>query len=218
MILVVSRLIDGCTTFNDIRRGVPQISPSLLSKRLKELTDAGVVSRTASENGRNGKYLLTEAGRELEPIVDSLAIWGQHWARDMDYEDFDPAFLVWSMHLRADTSVLPPGQTVVEFSFDNSPTNCKRFWLICRDDEVEMCLKDPGVDADVAIHADLRVFIEAWRGFRNLRAEIERGTIKLSGPHHLMTAIPEFLLGSSLAPYERRRPGREMKVFKRVTD
>ena len=212
MILVVSRLIDGCTTFNDIRRGLPQISPTLLSKRLKELVDAGVATHTPSESGRSGEYLLTEAGRELEPIVDKMAIWGQHWARDMDYEDLDPAFLVWSMHLRADTSVLPPGQTVVEFGFDKSPTNCKRFWLVCRDDEVEMCLKDPGLDVDVAVQADLQVFVEAWRGFRDLRNEIQRGSIKVHGPRELTRAIPSFLLGSSLAPFERRRRGRERKI------
>lgn len=160
-ILVVSRLLDGCSRFSEIQRGLPQISPSLLSRRLSELMDAGLVTREALDDGRSHEYRLTEAGRELRPIVDRLAIWGQHWARDNTREDLDPAFLVWSMHLRADASQLPAGQTVVEFEFTRSPTNCRRFWLVCNDDEVEMCLKDPGLEVDVAVNSDLRVFVEA---------------------------------------------------------
>lgn len=215
-ILVVSRLIDGCTSFNDIRRGLPQISPSLLSKRLSELVDAGVAIHTPAANGRRGEYGLTEAGKELAPIVDRMAIWGQHWARDMDYDDLDPAFLVWSMHLRCDRLKMPPGQTVIEFAFDNSPTKYTRFWLVCREDEVEMCLKDPGLEVDVAVNADLSTFVEAWRGFRDLEAEIRRGKVQVHGPRELVAAIPDFLLGSSLAPFDRRRPGREKRTADRV--
>lgn len=216
MILVVSRLIDGCSRFNDIRRGLPQISPSLLSQRLQELIEAGVAVHTGSGNGRGGEYVLTEAGRQLEPIVDKMAVWGQQWARDMTYEDLDPAFLVWSMHLQANPAVLPPGRTVIEFGFSDSPTSCRRFWLVCSGDEVEMCLKDPGLEVDVAVTADLRTFVEAWRGFRDLRQEIAKGRIQVHGPHALTANLPEFLLGSSLTPYPRLRPGREKTLAARV--
>lgn len=217
MILVLSRLLDGCSRFNDIRRGLPQISPSLLSQRLSELTEAGLVLHTGSSRGRGGEYILTEAGRELETVVDQMAAWGQRWARDMTYEDLDPAFLVWSMHLRVDPTELPPGRTVVEFEFDRSPTKYRRFWLVCKGDDVEMCLKDPGLEVDVAVTADLRTFVEAWRGFRDLRREIAKGTIRVHGPRTLTASIPDFLLGSSLAPHPRRRPGREQKIAARAT-
>lgn len=216
--LVVSRLLDGCTRFQQIQRGLPQISPSLLSRRLSELIDAGIARRQAIDSGRGHEYVLTEAGRQLGPIVDQLAVWGQRWARDMTHQDLDPAFLVWSMHIRADPSTLPPGRTVVEFEFDDSPTSCRRFWLVSQDDQVEMCLKDPGLDVDVAVRAGLQIFIEAWRGFRDLRSEIEAGRIRIHGPPELVGSMPEFLLGSALAPYTRQRPGRERQIALQMHD
>lgn len=214
--LVVSRLIDGCSRFNEIRRGVPQISPSLLSKRLSELERAGLIETRKAASGSGREYLLTEAGRDLEPIIDSLAVWGQQWARDMVDEDLDPAFLVWSMHLRLDTDAMPDGRTVVEFEFTGAPSDLSRFWLVQRDDEVEMCLKDPGLDVDLAVRSDLRLFVEAWRGFRDLRREIRAGRIELHGPRGLRKAFPRWLRLSALAPYERRRPGREQRLTMEV--
>lgn len=99
-ILVISRLIDGCQTFSEIHRGVPRISPSLLSQRLSELEHAGIVTRRERKDARGCRYEITEAGRELEEVVWKLSVWGQNWARDMQVDDLDPAFLAWSMHLR----------------------------------------------------------------------------------------------------------------------
>lgn len=206
-ILVVSRLLDGCRRFNEIHRGVPQMSPSLLSRRLSELAGAGLVRVTRS--GRGNDYTLTEAGRELEPMIDHLAVWGQRWARDMTTEDLDPAFLVWSMHLRMNTEAMPSGRTVLEFTFTGAPKDCDRFWIVHRDGEVEMCLKDPGLDVDVAVSSDLRLFVEAWRGFRDLRREIRAGRIRVDGPALLRKSLPDWLMLSSLAPNPRLRPGRE---------
>lgn len=99
-LLVVSRLIDGCTRFNNIHRGVPRISATLLTKRLAELEHAGLIVRQPLETGRGYEYMLTEAGKELELIIMDLALWGQRWSRDMVTDDLDPAFLAWSMHTR----------------------------------------------------------------------------------------------------------------------
>lgn len=216
MILVVSRLIDGCATFGEIQRGLPQISPSILAKRLGELVDAGIAVHVAPDGERSGRYRLTDAGRDFQPVVDAMAVWGQHWARDMKFEDLDPAFLVWSMHLRADPAQLPGARLVIEFEFSDSPTNCRRFWLVCNGDDVEMCLKDPGLEPDVAVRSDLRVFVEAWRGFRDFRQEIARKTIRLYGPSEVTRRIPDFLLGSALAPHGRKRDGRERSLALRT--
>lgn len=215
MVLVVSRLFDGCETYSDIQRGLPQISPSMLAQRLGELVEAGIAVRRASDGHRNGRYLLTEAGRDFAPVVDAMALWGQHWTRDMRFEDLDPAFLVWSMHRRTDPTQLPRARTVIEFEFDDSPTACRRFWLVCDRGQVAMCVKDPGLEPDVAVRADLRVFVEAWRGFRDFHQEIARRTIRLYGPGELTRRIPDFLLGSELAPYGRKRAGRELGLVRR---
>ena len=209
-ILVVSRLIDGCTTFNEIHQGVPRISPSLLSTRLKELEHAGLV-RHVKASGRS-RYELTAAGRDLAGIIDAMAVWGQHWARDMETEDLDPAFLAWSMHLRIDGTVMPPGRVVMQFEFTGASKHFKRFWLVSNDGEIDMCLKHPGFDTDLLVQADLRRFIETWRGFRDLRREIGASRIKLTGPLEFRRAFPDWLLLSGLAPFERRAGGREKRL------
>ena len=79
-----------------------------------------------------------------------------------------------------------------------------------------MCLKHPGFETDVMLRSDLRLFVEAWRGFRDLKREIRRGRIRLSGPRRLCRQLPDWLLLSSLAPYARERSGRE-KRLSRVT-
>lgn len=208
-VLVVSRLIDGCRRFNEIHRGVPRISATLLAQRLAQLEHAGIVERHSRDDGRGREYVLTEAGRELEPIVTDLAVWGQRWARDMTTEDLDPGFLAWSMHQRLNTDAMPPGRTVIEFEFSGAPSDCRRFWLVNHDGKVDMCLKHPGFEVDVKVMADLRRFIESWRGFRSLRREIASGRIRVEGPSELRRAFPDWLLLSGLAPFPRRRRGVE---------
>lgn len=211
-VLVISRLIDGSTTFNEIHQGVPRISPTLLSTRLGELEHAGLIARQKIPGKQGHRYLITDAGRELEGVIDGLAIWGQRWARDMEMDDLDPAFLAWSMHLRIDGSAMPPGRTVLQFEFSGAPADFRRFWLINTDGKVDMCLKHPGFDSDLLINADLRRFIEAWRGFRDLRQELKASHIKLSGSKELKKAFPDWLQLSSLAPYQRQLPGNERKL------
>jgi DNA-binding HxlR family transcriptional regulator len=212
-ILVISRLIDGCRTFNEIHQGVPRISPSLLSTRLSELEHAGLVSRQKIPNENRYLYEPTEAALELSDLIDSMAVWGQQWSRDMDMEDLDPAFLAWSISLRMNTDAMPPGRTVVEFEFSGTPTEFRRFWLVNHDGKVDMCLKDPGYETDLHVSSDIRRFVEAWRGFRDFRQEIRSGEIRLAGPKQLTSSFPDWLLLSALAPYRRRANGRESGLY-----
>lgn len=204
-LLVISRVIDGCHTFNEIHRGVPRMSPSLLSTRLGELVHAGILVREPQPAGRGHRYALTDAGRDLDDIVMAIAIWGQRWARDMTTDDLDPGFLAWSMHTRMNVAAMPAGRTVLAFVFSGAPFDCDRFWLVVDDGRVDMCLRDPGFEPDLLIESDLRLFIEAWRGFRDLAALLRRGDIVVTGPTHLRRLLPDWLLLSALAPYDRRR-------------
>lgn len=215
-ILVISRLLDGCSTFNGIHRGIPRISPSLLSKRLAELERAGILRKGKQPGEPRRTYTLTPAGRELEPIVDHMAVWGQHWARDLTHEDLDPAFLAWSMHTRMDREALPSGRIVMEFEFTNTPAELRRFWLVSEDGVVDMCLQHPGFETDLHVRSDLRGFVETWRGFRDLRTEIRSGRIRLAGPAALKKQFPDWLLLSSLASYPRKRRGKERSVASRT--
>ncbi len=104
---------------------------------------------------------------------------------------------------------MPTGRTVLGFEFSGAPRDCRRFWLVNENGDVDMCLKDPGYEVDVYVRSDLRRFIEAWRGIRDLRAEIRAGGIELFGPPTLTRRFPEWLKLSQLAPYPRKRAGRE---------
>lgn len=202
-LLVVSRLLDGCRSFNEIHRGVPRISPSLLTKRLRELEHAGLVRRRTRCGEKHAHYEPTPATLELNPLVDGLAAWGQRWGRDMVLDDLDPAFLAWSMSYRLDTDRMPAGRTVIAFEFSGAPADLSGFWLIHEAGDVDMCLKDPGCEADLTVHSELRRFVESWRGFRNLNDEIADGRVQLFGPKKLTRAFPKWLRLSALAGVPR---------------
>jgi DNA-binding HxlR family transcriptional regulator len=215
-VLIVSRLLDGCSQFSQIHRGVPRISPGLLSQRLAQLVEAGIVKRAPKQNGTSCSYRLTAAGLDLARIVEHLAIWGQHWARDMIDDDLDPAFLVWSLHMRLDSSKMPPGRTVIEFDLTGPRWDCHRFWLVNENGQIQMCLKDPGYAVNLKLQSDLRRFIEAWRGIRDLRIEIQAGKIRLHGPSALKQQLTDWLLLSMLSPYPRKRVGREKRIRSQI--
>ncbi len=215
-LLVVSRLIDGCTSFSEIQQGLPRISPSLLSTRLHELEHAGLVKRSKKRGTNRHLYELTEAGHDLENIVDQLAVWGQHWARDNEMEDLDIEFLAWSMSQRLDTSTLPTGRLVFEFEFTGAAKDFERFWLIANNGTVDMCVKHPGHETDLLVKADLRRFVETWRGFRDIHQEIRSSRIKLIGHSDIKKRFPDWLLLSGLAPYDRKKVGRERTIHRRT--
>jgi DNA-binding HxlR family transcriptional regulator len=215
-LLIISRVIDGCTQFNAIHRGVPRITPAMLAKRLVEIERAGLITRPKASRGAARTYQLTEAGASLAPLIEQMAVWGQHWARDMRVDDMDPAFLAWSMSVRIDTARLPPGRVVIQYQFSGAPFECRNFWMVMSDGEVDMCFKDPGFEVDLVVRSDLRRFIEAWRGMRDLRAEIRSGQIQVLGSRELAQRLPDWLKLSQLAPYERKKPGREREAWCRV--
>jgi DNA-binding HxlR family transcriptional regulator len=215
-LLVISRVIDGCTQFNAIHRGVPRITPAMLAKRLDEIEHAGLITRPKARRGAARTYQLTAAGAALAPLIEQMAVWGQHWARDMRLDDMDPAFLGWSVSVRIDTARLPPGRVVTQFQFSGVPFDVRNFWLVASDGEVDMCLKDPGFEVDLLVRSDLRRFIEAWRGMRDLRAEIRSGQIQVIGSRDLAKQFPDWLKLSQLAPHERKKPGREREAWHRT--
>ena len=114
-LLVVRELVTGSQHFNALRRGLPRMSPSLLSKRLQQLTRAGVIERT-----EDGRYVLTTAGEELRPVVEALGGWGVRWIGELGDADLDPQLLLWDMHRNVDHAAVPPTQTVVRFHFPDA--------------------------------------------------------------------------------------------------
>jgi DNA-binding HxlR family transcriptional regulator len=204
-LLILRELMAGSSRFNDIRRGVPRISASLLKSRLETLEHADIVEKRQARDRDVQEYFLTEAGMGLKAVLSSIGEWGQRWARDIRPEDLDPGWLVWNIHRRLDTAKMPSGRTVIEIEFSDAPRNHRNFWLVNSDGAVEVCLKPPGFGVDLTVRTTVRVMAEIWRGIRSLRQELRAGTMRLQGRSDLKRAFPSWLLLSVYAPIKRMR-------------
>jgi DNA-binding HxlR family transcriptional regulator len=204
-LLILRELLAGSTRFNDIRRGVPKISASLLKERLETLEQAEIVEKRRSGTSGIHEYHVTRAGMELKPIISQIGTWGQRWARNIRPEDLDPGWLVWNIHRRLNSAEMPAGRTVIQIEFSDQARAHRYFWLINNDGDVEVCLKHPGYDVDLAVFTTVRVMGEVWRGIRSLRQEIRAGSIRLDGKSSLRRAFPKWLLLSVYAPIKRKR-------------
>jgi DNA-binding HxlR family transcriptional regulator len=199
--LVIRELLLGSRHFNDIRRGVPKMSPSLLSKRLRDLTRAGIVERR--DEGREVAYELTAAGMELAPVVDKLGAWGMRWIGKVGEEDLDPKLLMWDLHRHVDPALVPPGRTVVSFRFNDVPAKIRDWWLVMTAEEVDVCDFDPGYDVAVSVTGSLRRMVEIWRGDLGWPAAVRSGIIQLDGPERFRRAVPKWFPASQFAQVRR---------------
>lgn len=193
--LIVRELISGSIGFNEIHRGVPLMSRPLLSQRLRELIAEGVISHHAT-----GVYQLTEAGEALEPVIRAMGLWGQRWVEsETNGPDWDAGVLMWDMRRRIDTNALPPGRTVLQFDFGDTPKEMRWWWLLIEDQNVDLCISDPGYDVDLFVTTQVRVLGPIWIGKRALAPAIERGDIRLHGRVDLARSLSHWLMLSALA-------------------
>lgn len=201
MLLVVRELVAGHDRFNDIHRGVPRMSRTLLSKRLKQLISEGLVRRR--EVGGGPAYELTAAGRELEPVIDAMGQWGTRWMDSLADDDLDPAFLLWDVRRSIDQDALPDGETVLQLSFTGLPDELARWWLVLSRDEVEICEDDHGFEVDVTIETPIRLFVRVWRGDIGWDDAVRGDGMSLQGPTSLRRQVPEWLELSHFASVRR---------------
>lgn len=204
-LLIVRELLAGARRFNEIRRGVPRLSATLLKDRLRTLEAAGVIERRSNDAVRGADYRLTTAGEELRAVIGAIGQWGQRWARDIRPADLDPGWLVWAMHRRLNTEAMPPGRTVIAIEFSDAPAKQRRFWLVHQAGRVDVCLKDPGFEPAVRVTTRVRVMAEVWRGIRPIREEIRAGRLQVHGTAEARRAFAGWLLLSVFAPISRAR-------------
>jgi DNA-binding HxlR family transcriptional regulator len=190
--LVVRELLCGTRRFNDLRRGVPMMSPSLLSRRLRSLEQAGLVERHSSEGGR--EYHLTAAGQALQPVILAMGTWGIRWLQhELTPEQLDPALLMWDMQRRVNVEALPARRAVVHFRYHDAPRGMKRWWLVLDRPEVDLCLKDPGFPVDLNVGCDLRTMVQIWLGKRPMSGALRSGELVLEGPPELRRELRRWL-------------------------
>ena len=203
--LILRELMLGSHRFGELRSGVPLMSPSLLSQRLKELEAAGVVERHPASRGGGFEYHLTAAGRQLRPIIELLGVWGhRHVQHEIRKDDLDPKLLMWDLRRGVDPSVLPGDRrTVVRFDLGGVPSKTSRWWLVFDRGEVDLCLKNPGHEVDLHVHAPIRCLVEAWLGKVPVQQAVRSGAIALEGPRAMVRAFPKWFGVSPFVMMER---------------
>jgi len=199
--LIVRELVTGSQHFNDLRRGVPRMSPTLLSKRLSQLVRAGIVDRQA--DGTQVRYVLTQAGRELQPVVETLGTWGVRWMGELGDQDLDPKLLLWDMHRNIHHGAVPAGRTVVQFTFPDVPAKTRYWWLVITSGQADVCDADPGYPVSVTVTAGLAVMCQVWRGDLGWGQAMRSGAVLLNGPQTLRRALPSWFKLSAFAAVPR---------------
>jgi DNA-binding HxlR family transcriptional regulator len=204
--LVVRELLLGSRQFNDLRRGVPLMSPTLLSQRLKTLQDAGIVERLRGEDGVF-EYHLTQAGRELKAIIEMIGTWGHRWLEpDLTKDELDPALLMWDMHRRIHIGRLPARRVVVRFEFASAPAAKRRWWLVIDGQAVDLCLKNPGFAVDLTVQTDVRTLTLVWLGHQPLESAVQARKLVIDGPAELKRELGSWLMLSIFAGVDRTVP------------
>lgn len=201
--LVVRELLCGTTRFNDLRRGVPLMSPTLLSKRLKELEEAGVIATVPTGQPGVVEYTLTEAGEDLRPVVMSLGIWGQRWIESsLSLKNLDPSLLMWDMRRNLDPTPLPPRRCTIYFLYPDVKSAQSRWWLVIDGGTVDLCSTNPGFDVDLCVRSSLKSLTAVWMGLSTVQKEVDAGHMELIGDRTLARSMQQWL---GLSPFAKEK-------------
>jgi DNA-binding HxlR family transcriptional regulator len=185
--LILRELLCGSKRFNDLKRGVPRMSPSLLSKRLKELEQAGIIV-SQKRAGGGLEYNLTQAGEGLREVVMTLGFWGQRWVEtEQSLKNLDPQLLMWD---------------TIQFHFPELGAAKQNYWLVVEGREVDLCSADPGFEIDLYVQSSLRGMTAIWMGIATVRGEMEAGRLQLDGDDLVARSMQQWL---GLSPFAKQR-------------
>jgi DNA-binding HxlR family transcriptional regulator len=183
--LIIRELCYGPRSYGDFLAAIPLISRTMLSQRLKELEAADVVHATAKEKGRGYRYTLTAAGEAFRPMIEMMAQWGLQWGQGLvGPDDLDSQLLIWGIRQHIDHEDITAQEFVLRFDFRGIPKGSRtprHWWLLIRQDEIEVCLKDPRQNLDVMIEADLAAFTKVWTGYCRLEEALAQGLVTFRG-------------------------------------
>lgn len=203
--LVLREMLCGSTRFNDLRRGLPLMSPTLLSKRLKELEQAGVIYAVPAAQGGGREYKLTQAGEELREVVLSLGFWGQRWVESsVSLKNLDPSLLMWDMRRNLKPDPLPARRCTISFQYPELDAARRSWWLVVDRGTVDLCNADPGFDVDLFVRSSLRTMTAVWMGMTTVAKEVADGSIELIGDKAIARSMQDWL-GFSVFAKEKRR-------------
>ncbi len=204
--LILRDLMAGATRFSQLRRGVPLASPTLLSRRLKQLEAEGIIERRRAASGRGRTYHLTRAGKEFAPIIEGLGVWGQRWSRrDLEKHEINLTLLMWGLETGLKPDAFGSRRCVVALTFTDQPASVRNWWLVNAGGQVELCVKDPGFEVDLYLAATLPDMIRIYRGDLTLARALEQGRIEAHGAAWACRALPRWLAPGRLAQVKSQR-------------
>jgi DNA-binding HxlR family transcriptional regulator len=205
-VLIIRELLADINHFNDLQRGLPRMSRTLLSERLRRLEQTGVLERCAAARGKPTEYRLTLAGRELQRIIDLFGEWGARWAFGQPRaNELDPIILLWWMRRRVSHEHIGGRRVVIEFSFRGGPK--QKYWLMIGPGDVSVCLKHPGFDVDVVVTADIMAFYRVWLGHADMTDALRKKEVHLDGLPADVRAFPDWFTWSPMASTVRNAVG-----------
>ena len=205
-VVLLRELVAGSTRFNELRRGVPRMSPALLSQRLKDLEAAGIVDRVPSGEAGAFEYHLTERGRDLRPLVEAFGVWGQRWIEaELSLQNLDVVFLMWDMRRSLNTTPMPDRRCVIQIRYPQLPPVERSWWLVVEPGaEVDLCSVDPGFDVDLYVTTGLRTMTAIWMGLDTVRAARGAERMTLAGDPRLAADMQTWLGLSPFAGVQNR--------------
>ncbi|WP_029913832.1 helix-turn-helix domain-containing protein [Caulobacter sp. UNC358MFTsu5.1] len=212
-VVLLREMVAGSTRFNDLRRGVPRMSPALLVQRLRDLEDHGVVRRVAGRDSGVLEYHLTPAGQELETLVGAMGHWGQRWVTsELSLQQLDASLLMWDMRRHLDLEPMPRRRSVIQFLYAEQAAVDRSWWLIVEPDAgphagkagapVDLCSVEPGFDVDLYVACDLKTMTGIWMGVDTVRAALDSQRMHLTGDAELASNMQSWL---GLSPFAKTR-------------
>lgn len=204
--ILLRELAMGSTRFNELRRGIPRMSPALLSKRLKELEAAGLITRSSAKGSRDlHEYRLTPSGAELVPIVKAVGEWGHKWVEtEASLNNLDPKLLMWDIRRNIDPAPMPKQRCVIQIILSDGSSSRQNWWIIVEPGrEADLCSVDPGFEVDLYLTATLRALTEAWMGYKSIARLMDEKKLVFTGTKDLQSAFIASLKLSIFAKVER---------------
>ncbi len=204
--LIVRDLAVGPRRFTDLQRGVPLMSPSLLSSRLKWLVEEGVVARHDFGEKRPG-YTLTEAGREFVPLVEALGIWGQRWTRrELKEHEMDLGLLVWSLESSSNPDAFDASRCLIRLELTDQTAAKRYWWFLNQKGQCELCVDDPGGDVNLYLACTLADAIYIVRGDISPAAAIDMNRLEVIGDNWARRNLTKWLNLGPVTQVASRRP------------
>ena len=192
-ILVLREILMGARRFNTLQRGLGDISPALLTKRLKQLEEQNMLVRRKIPGQKGYEYYPTDACEALLPVLFSLGEWGIIWAKNTILDqDFDAEFLMLYLERSIDPSKMIGKESVIQFKFHDLEEQ-KDWWLLVKDSRVDLCLIDPGRDVNVFFNCSVRTMHDVWMGERTYGDAMKSGDLRVEGEPALLRSLRSWL-------------------------